>query len=247
MKVISLGAGVQSTTMYLMSCAGDLPRADLAIFADTGWEPKQVYEHLDRLKALNEIPIEVVSVGNIRDDALGDGRFASMPLFVKDDDGKVGMLRRQCTREYKVTPIQKKCRELGASAKNPFEVWIGISVDEIQRMKDSFVKYTQHVWPLIDQRLDRQQCKNWLDNHWPHPVGKSACIGCPFRDNAGWRALTPEEMQDAIQFDEAVRRSPKIKQDVFLHRSGIPLQDVDFTEDGQIDMFGEECDGYCGL
>jgi hypothetical protein len=247
LKVISLGAGIQSTTMYLMSCRGELPRADVAVFADTGWEPAQVYEHLERLKALNEIPIEVVSIGNIREDALGGGRFASMPLYVKDDNGKVGMLRRQCTREYKVTPIQKKCRELGATAKNPFEVWIGISVDEIQRMKDSFVKYTQHVWPLIDLRWDRQQCKNWLNAHWEHPVGKSACIGCPFRDNAGWRALTPEEMADAIEFDEAVRRSPKIKEDVFLHRSGVPLKDVDFSEDGQMDMFGEECEGYCGL
>ena len=46
-RVISLGAGVQSTVMALMAEAGDIgPRPDCAVFADTGWEPKEVYEHL---------------------------------------------------------------------------------------------------------------------------------------------------------------------------------------------------------
>lgn len=44
LKVLSLGAGVQSTTVLLMSWAGELPPLDCAIFADTGWEP-QVGSH----------------------------------------------------------------------------------------------------------------------------------------------------------------------------------------------------------
>lgn len=155
MKVISLGAGVQSTTMYLMSCMGEIERADRGIFADTGWEPKAVYAHLERLKEYGTIPIDVVSAGNLRDDALSSTRFAPMPIHTKDEQGNVAMLRRQCTREYKVQPVLARCKELGANAKEPFEVWIGISVDEAHRMKDSFVQYTHHRWPLIDLRMDR--------------------------------------------------------------------------------------------
>ena len=71
LRVLSLGAGVQSTAVALMSAHGELPRFDACIFADTGWEPADVYAHFDRLKAHLEdrgIPTYVVSAGNIRDD-----------------------------------------------------------------------------------------------------------------------------------------------------------------------------------
>ncbi len=250
MTIISLGAGVQSTTMYLMSCRGKLPRADHAIFADTGWEPQSVYDHLDRLRALDEIPISIVTVGNLRDDALSGGRFASMPLFTKDAMNKVSMLRRQCTREYKVAPLQKAIKGMGATAKNPAEVWIGISVDEIHRMKDSFVKYTSHQWPLIDLRMDRVQCHAYLADHWPHTVGKSACIGCPFHDDGFWRELktgSPDEFADAVEFDEAIRQMPRLRDKTFLHRSALPLSSIDFSDYDQLDLWGNECEGVCGI
>jgi hypothetical protein len=232
-----------------MSASGELPRADYAIFADTGWEPQAVYDHLDRLKALNEIPILTVSAGNLRADALSDSRFASMPLFTKNETtGKVSMLRRQCTREYKVAPIQKKCRELGASAKNPAEVWVGISIDEAHRMKDSFVKYTTHRWPLIDARIDRNACRIYLEARgWDVP--KSSCIGCPFHDDHYWRRLkmdSPEEFADAVAFDRSIRKLDRLQDETFLHRSARPLENVDFSED-QGDLWGNECEGYCGL
>ena len=51
--VISLGAGVQSTTLYLMASQGLItPTPVAAIFADTGWEPPAVYAHLSRLSAI---------------------------------------------------------------------------------------------------------------------------------------------------------------------------------------------------
>jgi 3'-phosphoadenosine 5'-phosphosulfate sulfotransferase (PAPS reductase)/FAD synthetase len=74
LRVLSLGAGVQSTSLLLLAAEGGLPALDAAIFADTGWEPRAVYEHLDRLEREVArpagIPILRVSSGNIRDDAL---------------------------------------------------------------------------------------------------------------------------------------------------------------------------------
>lgn len=99
---ISLGTGVQSSAMLALSARGVLPKVDYAIFADTGWEPRSVYQHLDRLEREIAqpagIPILRVSSGNIRDDALDPHhRFASMPLYVLNQDGRPGMTRRQCT------------------------------------------------------------------------------------------------------------------------------------------------------
>jgi hypothetical protein len=51
MRLLSLGAGVQSTTLLLMALDGTLPGLDYAIFADTGWEPQRVYDHLGLITA----------------------------------------------------------------------------------------------------------------------------------------------------------------------------------------------------
>jgi hypothetical protein len=48
LTVLSLGAGVQSTTLALMAAQGEIqPLPDCAIFADTGWEPATVYRHFE--------------------------------------------------------------------------------------------------------------------------------------------------------------------------------------------------------
>ena len=49
--VLSLGAGVQSSTLALMAAAGEVtPMPDAAIFADTQAEPAGVYRWLDWLE-----------------------------------------------------------------------------------------------------------------------------------------------------------------------------------------------------
>lgn len=114
LTVISLGAGVQSTTMALMAAKGEItPMPNCAIFADTGWEPKSVYEHLERLIPALPFPVHKVSAGNIRDNIITSknttgGRFASVPWYTENG----GMGRRQCTREFKVEPLERKQRKL---------------------------------------------------------------------------------------------------------------------------------------
>jgi hypothetical protein len=102
LRLLSLGAGVQSTTVLLLACEGAIPRFDAALFADTGWEPGAVYAHLRRLRsraAEAGIPVLTISAGNIRTDALDPKhRFVSMPLHTLNPDGSRGLARRQCTR-----------------------------------------------------------------------------------------------------------------------------------------------------
>ena len=89
-----------------MTREGRIP-CDVAIFADTGEEPAAVYRHLSELVALSGPPIWVRSAGKLGDDLIRGRnstgqRFASIPAFTKDAAGKVGMVRRQCTKEYKL-------------------------------------------------------------------------------------------------------------------------------------------------
>ena len=59
---ISLGAGVQSSTMALMAARGEItPMPDCAVFADVGGdEPEEVYKWLDQLKEMLPFPVYVV-------------------------------------------------------------------------------------------------------------------------------------------------------------------------------------------
>ena len=284
LRVLSLGAGVQSTTVLLLSCHGQLPWLDVAIFADTGWEPPSVYRHLDWLtkeSASNGIPVHVVRQGNIKQDALesqvrgkaeGGKRWASMPYFVQGADGNAGMIRRQCTYEYKIRPIERFMRRklLGlrpgqrAPREPVIEQWFGISVDEVQRAKSSRDPWKTHLYPLIGQicgegrdylsrpwtRLD---CLNWLEANYPgRRIPRSACIGCPFHSDAEWRWLRdhePEAFADAVAFDRAIRRTGGMRGEVYLHSSRRPLDEVDLSTDidrGQLTLWEIACDGMCG-
>ncbi len=259
--VLSLGAGVQSTALLLMALASEaLQPPDCAIFADTGWEPPAVYAHLDWLadySAARGVPVYRVSKGNLRADLMesgAGGRFASIPFHLRVTRGQTwthGMARRQCTSEYKLRPLQRKVREFGATAKHPVTVWLGISTDEIVRAKASRVLYAIHRFPLIELGLSRRDCEHWLtDNGFTIPP-KSACIGCPFHDNTGWKTIKadPAAWADACEVDAAIRLMPRFKGAAYLHRSLTPLGDVLLDKLGPEsgELFDLECEGMCGL
>jgi len=262
LRILSLGAGVQSSTMALMADKGDFGiKPDAAIFADTGWEPEPVIKHLKYLRTILSYPVHIVQKSNIRSDILaalapGGNQFASAPFYTLNEQGKKGMGRRQCTREYKITPIAKKIRELcGLRPRQKFpkteyiEVWVGISTDEIMRMKPSRFWWQKNRFPLIEKRISRQDCLDWYEGKGYKKPVKSACIGCPFHDDRFWidmKANRPNEFQNAVDFDKEMRaHNPKVKN--FVHRSCVPLDQVKFKGEDQIDLFNQECEGMCGV
>lgn len=258
LRILSLGAGVQSTTLALMAARGEIDAPLCAIFADTQWEPAAVYRHLDWLEAQLPFPVYRVTAGDLRADAIAKsnttgGRFSAVPWFTLDSKGKRGMGRRQCTSEYKVAPINRKLRELGATRKRPALVMLGISTDEAHRMRPSRVLYAVNTWPLIDAGMSRRDCLAWLAARgFPQPP-KSACIGCPFHSDATWRALrdsSPAEWADAVEVDRAIRHPMRgMRTEQFMHAQCVPLDQVDLrthAERGQPDLFGNDCTGMCG-
>lgn len=295
LRVLSLGAGVQSTTLALMAAHGEIgPMPDCAIFADTGWEPEAVYEHLAWLRSPNVLPfpVHIVSAGDLRADLIAGARgerWASIPAFTRtvapagtelpvydeDENGElvivgsrvlagerisIGMIRRQCTKDYKIIPIRRKVRELlgiagRRSPKTPVaEQWIGISLDEALRMKPSFESWQVNRWPLIERGMTRHDCLRWLErHHYPVPP-KSACIGCPFHSDDRWRHMRnhdPEAWADAVLVDAAIRTGFRgIRGEVYLHRSAVPLDQADLStvaDHGQLDLWPNECEGMCGI
>ena len=173
------------------------------------------------------------------------------------------MLRRQCTNEYKLMPIRKWLRaNTDCNFKNPVAQWIGISLDEVQRMKPAREKYMKFRYPLIEQRLYRHDCEKYLkDNDLPVPV-RSSCVGCPFHSKREWRNLNDAEFTDVVEFEKGVteigmthpdKRGSYYSNRVFLHRSLVPISERPFDEPatGQQELFDTKdsaCDeGGCFL
>lgn len=295
-EILSFGAGVQSTTLLLMSCEGVLPHLDHVIFADTQDEPSAVYRHLEWCKehaAKHGITIDVRTAGNLREDLLdfwgkrksSDGkRHASIPAFIKNPDGSRGLVRRQCTGTYKIDVIERYVKQevLGSAHGKRWPIpvdgsplvrqWIGISRDELGRMKVSQRPAVAFWHPLIESEacqfvhrgelvpcgMTRVDCLEWISSRgYPRPP-RSACIICPFRRAEEWQALTPKEFEDACFVDESIRRTESVrleslgKSDLvgqpYLHSSLVPLRVADIGRDDPSNSgFADECGGVCGV
>ena len=267
-NVISLGAGVQSSTMALMAAHGELtPRPAYAIFADTKFEPEGVYKHLDWLESVvsnplrvnNPFPILRVTKGSLKEAVLeGKSRDSAymIPFF---SGGGIG--RRQCTAHYKIQVLVKEVRKIlglkpGQSGPRNVAVhqWMGISTDEASRMKPSRYGYIHYRYPLIEQGMSRFDCLQWFEKKYPkRKLAKSACIACPFHNDTMWRDMKmndPVSFKQAVQFDDAIRINRETGKAQYVHRSERPLSEVDFRnleDKGQINMFENECEGYCGV
>lgn len=254
LKILSLGAGVQSSALALLFARGEFtPMPDAAIFADTQAEPAHVYSWLDWLETQLPYPVYRVTRGSLEQDTLTANNKA--PFFVRNSDGSAGMLWRQCTQDYKVAPLRKKVRAmLEERGEEKAAMYIGISLDEAIRMRRSNVQYIENHYPLVEAGYSRHTCLQWMkERGYPMPA-KSACYFCPYTDDSRWRDMKlsqPDEFARAVQFDAAIRNGLKGVDGVpYVHRSCLPLDQVDLrnaSDFGQIDAFGNECEGMCGV
>lgn len=276
--VLSLGMGVQSTAIYLMSSLGELPRIDFAVFADTGREKSGTMRYLEWLlkwrEEHNGPEIIVKKDMNLYRDLLGgvnsrDGRFASIPAFTMGEDGKEGLLRRQCTGEYKIAVVDKAIREVYGLKKRERNVetniWKGISAEEATRISTPEAKWKNFIYPFVGygipgqgkwyklpdgslRIMNRNDIKAWYRERGLPIPPKSSCVFCPYTSDAAWLDMKdnePEDFKDAVKVDQAIRDSSKrgIERPIYLHRSLKPLDQVEFDPNSKIE-FGE-CSGNC--
>lgn len=279
-RALSLGAGVQSSVLALLLSRSDprlvelgYPKPDVAVFADTGWEPEYVYRHLNWLEEELDYPLIRVSDGSLKTN-LKRGRtvsghsFVDVPLFTRAANGKKGMLRRQCTTHYKIKPIYREIRaRAGGKRGRPFpkdthaEMWLGISLDEAARMKPSREAWVKHRWPLVDVGMTRRDCIEWFASEYPgRHLPRSACVICPYRSDEHWLELKesePASYEEAVKFDRWLRSSTKtpvrklLDGRPYLHSARRPLASVvSDLETGDVNgtnHFNNECEGHCGV
>lgn len=263
-KVLQLGAGRQSSCIAEMIVEGELPRVDLVVFADTGDEPTWVYEQVWYLAGrLGSVGIPLMLVKKQGANSLVEEakntvgrRFAAMPLYVGTRGKRQGILKRQCTNEWKIIPSDHCLRDWllqcghavrrsdGARMVKPsvyIEQWYGISADEPWRMKARGLNWQRAVYPLIERQMTTQACLKWLEARALPVPKKSSCRVCPYHDDHYWLDLKknwPVDFEHACAFDDWLR-SPeaqltkmikRLVYECYLHESCLPLREIDFEE-----------------
>ena len=234
--------------MALMAAKGEItPMPECAIFADTGDESKEVYNFLDWL--IEELPFPVYKTSRSRlSDNLVELGFTQIPSFKAGGLGK-----RQCTKHWKIMPVQKELRRVTGTVRkkipnDSFILWLGISTDEVSRCKDSRAAWIRHRWPLIEKMMSRAECLKWMKrNRYPEPP-KSACVYCAYRSARQWRE---SKLKGGHEWELILKVSRQLEEKGdFLTSHCLPIDQVDFSteeERGQLNMFENECEGMCGV
>lgn len=247
MKVLSCGAGMQSTALALMACENAqkgtvhpaVPVYDAIVFCDLQCEPPWVYDQVDFLAARCEeynIPFYILEA-NLYGDYMrnfGHGRCVSIP-FWSLENGKKGKMRRHCTIDYKIAAIQKffkytllgykKYQRMRPEDIGAHEMHIGFSTEEQSRVFDSHNPLLVNKFPLTEMGLERKDTYSYILDEWGLDTKSSACIICPFHRNYFYKFIRknyPATHQEIVAFDRMLCENQpmtKIRSELYLSRS----------------------------
>ena len=247
-SVFSFGAGTQSTAIMalikheperIIETVGHLP--DYALFADTGAESHDSLVNFEFWRANSPIPL--YRVKNWKKNALNDG-YRALPVYFPYGGA---MMKRQCTNEWKIQPLNKATSKLFPKkrVKNPVALWLGISIDEITRMKENSIKSIENVYPLIELGLSRFDCYQILEKY-RYKVVKSSCYMCPYQVK---RWHENPELDKAIEYEKNMQKEGRYREIPYLHPSceSLEIAVAKQKAQGNLFTFDDECDGICGV
>lgn len=256
MKILSCGAGMQSTALALMSCEkkkyGDdiypeVPIYDAILFCDLGEEPSWVYDQVYFIQcACEDVGITFyVLESNLHAhyvENFGKARVVSIPFWTIDESGKKGKMMRNCTLDYKINVMQKFIRsnllgyKKGQRTRNEdlkaHEMHLGFSVEEKHRCKDNPHKMFVNKFPLCDMNLERKDNYAYIKDVWGLETKASACTFCPFHRNYFFKHLKAnyqEEYRKLMEFDDLLeigQPNTKIRSKLYISRSRKRIKDL---------------------
>lgn len=264
LSILSYGGGVQSTALLVLAAQREI-RIDAALFANVGDDS----EDPDTLRYVRSIAvpygaefgIDVIELGRIGRDGQPRTLYAelmrphsrSLSIPVRMANGAPG--RRRCTADYKMKVVKRWAKANGASAATPAEVLVGISWDEVQRLSTKHAEpWERPLYPLVDRKLTRDDCKAIIARAGLPIPGKSSCYFCPFRrpsDFARMRQTRPALFDKAAALETTLneRRERLGKDAVYFTRFAKPLAEAVLGNQPEMDFGtgpGETCDeGYC--
>ena len=202
--VISYGGGVQSTALVILAMRNQWPVDEIVHVDLTDAESPSTREYVARFRKWlrNEFGREITIIErDLYGDMLKHPEFTPVPWHGKYQPF---MLRRQCTREYKVAPIQRYLTQ--KYPQGLIKLRLGISADEWTRMRQSSHSRIEHVYPLVDGMISRRHCLEIIRDAGLELPQKSSCWFCPYRSTGSQWALIRQYPHLAEMASELERR-----------------------------------------
>ena len=179
-QIWASGGGVQSAAIAALIVQGEL-KPDMAVIVDTEREQSTTWAYMDDVisPALAGVGVTLHRVNKSRYatvDVYGgaDGEDLLLPAFTRQS-GPVGKMSSFCSNEWKRRVVQRWATDQGVKLAS---MWLGISLDERQRMSMVAGKW-ENRYPLIERRMNRGDCMALVESMgWPSPP-RSSCWMCP--------------------------------------------------------------------
>jgi len=219
LKVFSFGGGVQSTACMVLAAQGKIDYK-VFLFADTGDEHPETYDYLENVhKPFAEkhgLELHCLkrtwrdgSQYSIRENI--DRLKSAIPIPVYLESGMPR--QRHCTADWKINVVYKWEKQHGATGDSPALCGLGISTDEIQRIRTSIKDFQINDYPLIDLRLTRNDCHRIVKEAGLPQAPRSACFYCPYHSTDYWldlREQRPDLFEQAVELEaEMSKRTQK--------------------------------------
>lgn len=221
MKILSFGAGMQSTALALMSCDNAIakklnqpmpfpkvPIYDFVVICDLGFEPPWVMQQAEFVAKICEsvgISYRCLDAPLYQDlmRDFGKKRVVSIPWWTLDEEGHKSKMPRNCTLDYKVDLISKfirwealgykKGQRLREEDKKAHEMHMGFGYEEKKRCKENPNPMFINKFPLVDMKLERKRNYAYIKDVWGLATKASACCFCPFHRNYFFQYLKEQE------------------------------------------------------
>lgn len=236
----SCGGGRQSAALAVLIVQGKVPKPDIAVIVDTEREKSSTWDYYYSIlkPAMAEVGVDLKRIYK--------SDFATVDLYRNDDllipaftnkNGTIGKFPTYCSNEWKQRVVRRYLRSVGVKQ---CDLYLGISINEADRMKDSGLQWLRHVYPLIDLELSVDDCIEVVRAvGWPQAT-PSACWMCPNQNQAEWLAMSDADFNAAQAFErKAQERDPF----VYLTRTGVPLtrESVAGANSHTLDHCGPHC------
>ncbi len=229
-NVISCGGGVQSTAMIALVYSGKLPKPDLVLMVDTGYEKQGTLEYARKvlIPACEKVGVEFKFLKTPDNSLHNNQGMVFIPAWKRLENGGTQKLTNICSGTWKVVVMRRYLRSLGIKKARS---WIGISTDEAKRQRASHQDWLQNYYPLIEKDISRYQCLFLIRSiGWPDPP-RSSCIMCPMQHDDEYeviKSLYPEDYQRIVEMDNEIER---VNPNIFIHKSLTRMRDIIWQSD----------------
>jgi len=235
--VISYGGGVQSTAMVIMAMRHQWPVDEIVHVDLLDAESPDTREYVARFREWlrDEYGREITVIErDLYGDMIANPSFTPVPWHGKYE---AFMLRRQCTRQYKVEPVTRYLTQ--RYQQGLIKLMLGISADEWHRMRQSSHSRIEHVYPLVEEMISRRHCLEIIRSAGLELPQKSSCWLCPYRSTGSQWALLkkyPRLQEMARELEDRINaaRTEQGKPEIAVVRSW-DVDQKNFCEEGFCD------------